>query len=250
MPRFEFVKDTSNKYWEITQRGSSLTIKFGKIGTAGQQQYKVLKSEEEAKREYERLISEKLRKGYVKVSDEISNATGSDASEANGVMTKQEFWALIDQSRRATEDIEEQIDRLRNLLGQLTADEILAFDRHFQEALQAAYRWELWAAAYIINGGCSDDGFDYFLGWLIAQGQRYFEASLADPNNAGTKVEPGDYVECEEIWYVAAEAYETLTGKSDFHERAVPVPRELQGNESDEAHVNELFPKLARKFAP
>ncbi|MFC9245678.1 DUF4240 domain-containing protein [Streptomyces sp. NPDC057136] len=40
----------------------------------------------------------------------------------------------------------------------------------------------LWAAAYVINGGCSDDGFDYFRGWLIAQGREVFERTAADPD--------------------------------------------------------------------
>ncbi len=54
--------------------------------------------------------------------------------------------------------------------------------------------------AYIINGGCSDDGFDYFLGWLIAKGRKYFEAALVNPERAGDGAEPGDVVECEDIW--------------------------------------------------
>jgi hypothetical protein len=29
-----------------------------------------------------------------------------------------------------------------------------------------------WGAAYLANGGCSDDGFDYFRGWLIGQGRK------------------------------------------------------------------------------
>ncbi|MFL6076856.1 MAG: DUF4240 domain-containing protein [Mycobacteriales bacterium] len=32
-----------------------------------------------------------------------------------------------------------------------------------------SYQGDLWGAAYLINGGASDDGFDYFRGWLIAR---------------------------------------------------------------------------------
>ena len=32
------------------------------------------------------------------------------------------------------------------------------------------YRWDMWAAAYLIGGGCSDDGFIDFRAGLIAQG--------------------------------------------------------------------------------
>ena len=39
------------------------------------------------------------------------------------------------------------------------------------------------AAASLILGGCSDDGFEYFRGWLIAQGREVFERSVADPDS-------------------------------------------------------------------
>lgn len=45
-----------------------------------------------------------------------------------------------------------------------------------------SYTNPLWVAAYIANGGCSDDGFDYFRGWLIAQGREAFERVVADPD--------------------------------------------------------------------
>jgi hypothetical protein len=45
-----------------------------------------------------------------------------------------------------------------------------------------SYTNPLWAAAYLINGGCSDDGFEYFRGWLIAQGREVFERVVADPD--------------------------------------------------------------------
>ncbi|WP_411152717.1 DUF4240 domain-containing protein [Streptomyces sp. A30] len=40
---------------------------------------------------------------------------------------------------------------------------------------------QLWATPYMINGGCSDDGFDYFRGRLIVQGRDPFEQALANP---------------------------------------------------------------------
>ena len=30
--------------------------------------------------------------------------------------------------------------------------------------------------------GCSDDGFDYFRGWLIARGRQAFDQAVADPD--------------------------------------------------------------------
>ena len=64
MPRYEFVEGTSSKFWDITQKGASLVIKFGKIGSAGQTQLKELGSESAAKAEYDKLIASKVKKGY------------------------------------------------------------------------------------------------------------------------------------------------------------------------------------------
>ncbi len=64
MPRYEFSEGTSNKFWEITLSGSSFTTTYGKIGTPGQTTLKTFKSDAEAKKEYDKLIAEKVKKGY------------------------------------------------------------------------------------------------------------------------------------------------------------------------------------------
>ena len=46
-----------------------------------------------------------------------------------------------------------------------------------------SYRSSLWAAVYVINGGCSHDGFDYFRGWLMLQGRETFGQAVADPGS-------------------------------------------------------------------
>jgi predicted DNA-binding WGR domain protein len=61
---FEFVGGSSKKFWEISQSGNSVTVCFGRIGTAGQSQTKTFTDEARARREAERLIAEKLKKGY------------------------------------------------------------------------------------------------------------------------------------------------------------------------------------------
>ena len=63
--RFEFVGGSSQKFWEISVTGNSFTVRFGRIGTAGQSQTKSFADEAKAKREAENLIAEKVKKGYV-----------------------------------------------------------------------------------------------------------------------------------------------------------------------------------------
>jgi predicted DNA-binding WGR domain protein len=63
--RFEFVGGSSQKFWEISLSGRSFTVRFGRIGAAGQSQTKAFADEARAKREAVDLITEKVRKGYV-----------------------------------------------------------------------------------------------------------------------------------------------------------------------------------------
>lgn len=177
-------------------------------------------------------------------------------------MTRDEFWALIDESSRdaRTAEVdglserswirtERQMGRLLARLQTLAPEEIVAFHCHFEECVRDAFRWDLWAVAWIVNGGCSDDGFDYFLGWLIAQGCEYYHVALANPETAAGRVKPREHVECGEMWSIARRAYEARTGREDFYEQLPGIPRTIQGKRWSEAEVAGLFPELAKKFA-
>ncbi len=61
---FEFREGTSDKFWVITLDGSTHSVRFGRRGTQGQQQTKEFASAEAARTSYDKLIAEKLKKGY------------------------------------------------------------------------------------------------------------------------------------------------------------------------------------------
>jgi predicted DNA-binding WGR domain protein/WD40 repeat protein len=64
MPRFEFEEGSSQKFWEVSVAGATLTTKWGKLGTAGQQKTEELGDTAAARREHDKLIASKLKKGY------------------------------------------------------------------------------------------------------------------------------------------------------------------------------------------
>ena len=66
--RFEMVEGTSSKFWEIALEGASFTVRFGRIGTDGQTQAKPFASPAAAQAENDKLVAEKLKKGYREVS--------------------------------------------------------------------------------------------------------------------------------------------------------------------------------------
>lgn len=128
--------------------------------------------------------------------------------------TENDFWALISASRANTQ--EEQESRLEQLLAGLAPQDLPRFQAFLDKFRREAYRWDLWAAAYVILGGCSDDSFDNFRYWLIAQGQAIYEAAIAHPDSLITvlSVEDDDPdLDFGELGSLAISAWE---GKSLF----------------------------------
>ncbi len=169
-------------------------------------------------------------------------------------MNDAQFWNLIDSSRRGVaDDPDAHIESLTAALAELPESEIIDFDRIFTELWFKAYTWELWAAAYIIGGGCSDDGFMDFRGWLISRGRKVYEAALADPQSLLKVVQDGDD-ECqiEGYQYAANQAWSRKLGKdsSDFPYSGMgPYPKEPAGESWTEEDLPRRFPKLWRRYS-
>jgi hypothetical protein len=125
-------------------------------------------------------------------------------------MTEERFWELIALHVDVDEEFKVDVFRLQAALTALPAEEIVSFEEVLQRFYWSSYSSSLWGAAYLINGGCSDDGFDYFRGWLIAQGRDVFEAALKDPETLADH--SSEDVECGSMLYVAPRAYEAATG--------------------------------------
>ena len=101
----------------------------------------------------------------------------------------------------------------------------------------------------------SDDGFEYFRRWLIAQGRTAFEKALADPDILAELVpEDAFTIEFEAFGYAAMNAGSKVTGKSevDFAKGiAYPVyPKQPAGTpfDEDDAHLKKRYPKLWARF--
>lgn len=137
-------------------------------------------------------------------------------------MTNKVFWELINSSKKHGE---EQIEWLTNELSKMTVDEILEFEIEFRNKLEQSYTSSLWGAAFVIMGGCSDDGFDYFRGWLIAQGEEIYNKVLKSPEFLAEYLSE-DYLEedefapqLEEMLSVASDAYiYQKTGEIEYND--------------------------------
>lgn len=144
-------------------------------------------------------------------------------------MRDDQFWSIVAAAHRhgASHDdvFDGRVEGLKRELAKLTADEILAFDDAFQVHSERAYTWELWAAAYVLGGGCSDDGFMDFRSWLISMGRETYERALKDPDSLADVVfGPGKEQDSffEDYAYAATEAYEAKTGHEVPWDRPAP----------------------------
>jgi len=63
--RFECVEGSASKFWEVATEGTSVNVRFGRIGTNGQAKAKSFSDAAAAGAHAATLIEEKLAKGYV-----------------------------------------------------------------------------------------------------------------------------------------------------------------------------------------
>ena len=61
----EFEEGTSSKFWRARLEGRTLYINYGRIGSQGQTQPKDFPSPELARKELDKLVADKRKKGYV-----------------------------------------------------------------------------------------------------------------------------------------------------------------------------------------
>jgi hypothetical protein len=164
-------------------------------------------------------------------------------------MTLDQFWTIIeDVHRDSAGDMDAKCDLLGKALRQLPLEEIASFDQHFTEQYYRAYDWGLWAAAYIIGGGCSDDSFSDFRATLISMGRETFERALADPQSLADMDYDADNAHYEGFQYVTSQVYEELNGGKELPPRVRPRPKQPAGREWPENKVGSLYPKLAAKY--
>lgn len=68
---------SSHKFWDIALEGSSHTVRFGRVGTDGQTQTKDFGSKDEARKAFDKLVAQKLKKGYEDASGNTKPAKAS-----------------------------------------------------------------------------------------------------------------------------------------------------------------------------
>jgi hypothetical protein len=172
-------------------------------------------------------------------------------------MRTDDFWAVIDRATADRPDSPDEVaKRAAAELATCEPEEIVAWDRHLGKVMAASGTEDLWAAAYLVNGGCSDDGFDAFRGWLIAHGRQAVARAVADPDflaefpEVRAAASTGVVFEAEEVLSIAAQAYTLAVGGELPVSPAPPVrPDAAQlWDFDDEAEMRRRLPRLSALF--
>jgi len=161
-----------------------------------------------------------------------------------GLLDEDEFWALIDASRRQSRGrYDEQVEILTGLLEQRNLSEIVAFDRAFGALMMRVDQFRYWEPVYALNWGCSDDCFVDFRAWWIGQGKNKFYWSVRFPRLLFFFAVRDSFEQYEGLQYCAAEAYQNLNG------RDIPVVDIEYSGQADAIFDENLaflkFPELA-----
>jgi predicted DNA-binding WGR domain protein len=138
-----YKDDKSDKFWQIEVNGFSFTVTYGKTGTAGSSQTKVFDSDEKCLKEAEKILNDKLRKGYTKSEGESISSQPTNNGVGAKLMSKKLRYQLQDD------------DVLDTYLFTIEAGPQL--NVHF-EKLKSNGKWDLifssralgWAKAHII----------------------------------------------------------------------------------------------------
>jgi len=168
------------------------------------------------------------------------------------------FWNIIDKSLKNTNNQEEQEQFLIREISTLTPHEMIGFRLRTDKLLCDTYNSEMWCAGYIMNGGCSDDAFEYFRNWIISRGQEVFYKAKENPDNLISEVSNDiEFYDFESFWYVALEAFNEKTGKDlydyidneNFKTKEGQYPQfEFTWQEDNPESMKKICPKLFEKM--
>jgi hypothetical protein len=166
-------------------------------------------------------------------------------------MTEAAFWRLMSETRSAAgNDTGKQSELLKERLTQLSPAAIIAFARVRHGLDEAAYTWNLWGAAQVIEDGCSDDCFRNFRGYLISLGEGPYVNALSNPDSLASVAQDAETGDWENADNVAPDAYSSVTGGDfplDDSDLSGP-PRGTPFDENDTAALARRYPRLAARF--
>jgi hypothetical protein len=96
-------------------------------------------------------------------------------------MTTDQFWTIVGESRDTSIKANEQ--KLFEHLCVLGEQQIIAFDRLWQEHAWQLYTNPLWGVVHLARHGCSEERFREWRNWFVSRGREVFENARDRPDD-------------------------------------------------------------------
>ena len=270
----------SDKFWNIEYEGNTQKIVFGKTGTKGRETIKEFTDENECIRESEKLISQKIKKGYTEILGNAEIPQKAELSEDEKADIY--FWEAIEKSNKyksahwSEYDIDEHLENLTTYLSRFGKERLILFEKTLQEKLSELYTAEIAELSiileceftsengiYTFNDYLSDDGFIYFRCWLLLKGKEFYEDIKKDIQAFVSGKYSFNIGDCwaEGLLYVSDEAYSVNHDNEDESEIRDTVnelypdnhydsmSREMNREPKGGADLQKMYPKLVKDIA-
>ena len=158
-------------------------------------------------------------------------------------MSEALVWEIIAQAQSDSES--ETILNIEERLVAYTTKAIRDAAKIVQSRLTDAFREEIWALAYLLQDGCSDDAFEDFRNWMVLRGKATFDEILAAPDSFDPHFAEGrDFGAAGGLLSAFENAYLTRSGKP------LTLPRGKRPKiNPDEMRFAELLPTLSARLA-
>jgi hypothetical protein len=129
-------------------------------------------------------------------------------------MTKDQFWEIVEDCRRTSSDVFSFHQRLVAYLTECDYPTIVAFGDALSQKTggypDSSFRRVLLEAGHDYSG---DSSWQCYMGWLVAQGRKFYERVLKDPDVAATRLpENEDYSNDELVSFAADDAVSRKSG--------------------------------------
>jgi hypothetical protein len=165
-------------------------------------------------------------------------------------MDEQQFWRIVDDSySNSFGEIEAQRDVLYQLLSEVSAEEIVAFDVKLAAAIHTLYSWELRDAARLLVDAGNDYRFRTFRTWVVSRGRDVYQRVMADPDALADLVAFGDLN--DELDYADVLAYVAGVVYDDLYEEELavtaPVPEGPEEEPTGTRSVNDSRSAIAER---
>ncbi len=181
-------------------------------------------------------------------------------SKTTEMLDEEVFWRIIDESIKNTQtkSLNHQIGFISEKVKDLRLKEIVGFRMRTDKLLYDTYNSEMWCAGYIMNGGCSDDSFEYFRCWVISRGKEAYYKAKENPDSLISEVNNSiESYDLEDFWYVANWVFTERTGKNlydyvdyeNFKTHEGKYPKfEFTWEEDNPESMRKICPNLYKKF--